>query len=514
MSICRDDSNVFKYNFLKKLNNQTKKKSSKINYQSTSISPSPSISPSISKLKSKKQYNISEKIKSLDEKKTEKHNDELMWLKRYVHDKASELVEANFNQFYKLFNLFHSIRLDDFNIINPLQIKYHIPVKWMVYNLETELKKYPNRYLPYENRNMIINSLTENKTSVYTSFNLKYSFNKIPGLENLEGYIIFNCKFKDAIRDGSQYINNVIYSILRIIGFYVKYLIAKHKFSYKLPNIVIYFTDINKCLNDDGDVLGFNAINSAFYYGNNEEQELVIYRQQELFKILIHELQHFYRFDLTNFEEKETAYGLNDVVEKTYNVKRTDDKFLNPNEAYAEMNATVLNTIFSNLSFTKENLINNFYIEMLFSLYQISKLFNYEKIENSLSIYKNRAHNVVFRQKTYIFEYNYLKAKLLFQFNNVLNFINDSKYYSNNQNENNNNLINLIFPKPDNDRYNINKEFGEKLMINIDENGWDKCLNILIDEHVLDVNLRMTKLEIPLYNSKIKIKFNPKYKTF
>ncbi len=156
---------------------------------------------------------------------------------------------------------------------------------------------------------------------------------------------------------------------------------------------------------------------------------------------------------------------------------------------------------------------------MFFSLYQISKLFNYEKIENSLNIYKNQSNNhIVFRQKTYIFEYHYLKSKLLFWFNDVLKFINDTKYYSDNQNENNNNLINLIFPKPINERYNerynINKEFGEKLMINIDENGWDKCLNILIDEHVTDVNLRMTKLEIPLYNSKIKIKFTPKYKTF
>ncbi len=60
MSICIDDSNVFKYNFLKKLNNQTKKKSSKFGYQ----------------LKSKKQYNVSEKIKSPNEKP----NEELIWL--------------------------------------------------------------------------------------------------------------------------------------------------------------------------------------------------------------------------------------------------------------------------------------------------------------------------------------------------------------------------------------------------------------------------------------------------
>jgi hypothetical protein len=385
----------------------------------------------------------------------------------------------------------------------------------MIYNLETELKKYPNRYIPYENRVIIINSLTENRTSVYTSFNLKYSFNNIMGLENIEANIVFNCKFKDAIRDGSQYVNNIIYSMIKVIGFYVKYLISKHKFTYKLPNLVIYFTDINKCLKEDGDVLGFSSINSAFYYGNGEDQELVIYRRQELFKILIHELQHFYNFDLTTFEERETSYDLNDLIEKTYNIKRVDDKFIKPNEAYAEMNATILNTIFSTVSFTKENLINNFYLEMSFSLYQISKLFNYEKIENSLNIYKNQSNNhIVFRQKTYIFEYHYLKSKLLFQFNDVLKFINDTKYYSDNQNENNNQILNIIFPKPINDRKDIIKEFGEKFMINIDENGWDKCLNIFIDQHVTDLNLRITKLEIPIYNSKIKIKFTPKYKTF
>ncbi len=509
MSLCRDDSNIFRYDFLKKLNNQSKKRSHK----------------TVSSFKSKKYTS------SKHHKDSNQHNLDLLWLKKYIYYKATEIVNHNYHQFINLHQLFHSIRLDDFNIINPLQIKYHIPVRWMVYNLESELKKYPNRYLPYENRVMIINSLTENRTSIYTSFNLKYSFNNIMGLENIEGNIIFNCKFKDAIRDNSQYINNVIYTMIRIIGFYVKYLLAKHKFSYKLPNLVIYFTDINKCLNNDGSVLGFNAINSAFYYGNNEEHELVIYRQQELFKILIHELQHFYRFDLTNFEEKETAYGINDLVEKAYNVKRTDDKFINPNEAYAEMNATVINTILSTSSFSKENLINNFYLEMFFSLYQISKLFNYQKIENSLNIYQNKEQkkdDKIFLQKTYIFEYHYLKAKILLQFNNIQNFINNSKYYSDSQNDNNNNLINLIFPKPYNDnsyendnpndnqnnRYNINKEFGEKFMVNKDENGFDKALNILIDEHVKDVNLRMTKLEIPLFNSKNKIKFLPKYKTF
>jgi len=255
MSICQDDS----YLFLKKINYLTLKK--------------------LKTLKTLKR-SYQKKSKSL-KKQTILTNDD--WLKRYIYEKASELVESNYQQFINLHQLFHSIRLDDFNIINPLQIKYHIPVRWMIYNLETELKKYPNRYLPYENRVMIINSLTENRTSVYTSFNLKYSFNNIMGLENIEANIVFNCKFKDAIRDGSQYVNNIIYSMIKIIGFYVKYLISKHKFTYKLPNLVIYFTDINKCLKEDGDVLGFSSINSAFYYGNGEDQELVIYRRQELF---------------------------------------------------------------------------------------------------------------------------------------------------------------------------------------------------------------------------------------
>lgn len=482
MTVCIDNSDNFKHIFLKKLN-----------------------------LKS----NTLKKSQSIKKTNTKKLNkDELDWLKKYVYTLANDIVEKNFNQFKNLFDIFNSNQINNFIIKNSYQIKYHIPVKWMVYKLENELKKYPTRYLPYDNREIIINSLTENRTTLYTSFSMTYSFNNIVGAENLEGNIMFNCKFKDAIKDGTQYINNIIYTIIKIIGFYVKYTILKNVFLNRLPNIVIYFTDVNKCLNQDGNVLDVNVINSAFYYGNYDEHSLVVYRQQEIFKVLIHELQHFYKIDLIGFETREKTYKLNDLISNFYNVKRADDKFLNVNEAYTEMNATILNTIFSTNSFNKINLTNNFYIEMLFSLYQLGKLFNYEKIPNSLYIYSNKTKDYNFRQKTFIFEYNYLKSKLLFQFNDILKFINDTKYYSEKENYNNNMLINIIFPKIESDQFNQYLDFGNKFMIKIDEHNWDKALNILINEYSTDINLRMTKLNIPLYNSKIKIKFMQKYQTF
>jgi hypothetical protein len=444
-----------------------------------------------------------------------KDKDKLEWLKKYVYNQAQDIVENNFNQFKNLFDLFNSLKIYNFIIKNTYQIKYNKPAKWMGYKLENELKKYPNRYLPSDNREFIINSLTQNKTVLYTSFSLTYSFNNILGAENLEGNITFNCKFKDAIKDGSQYVNNIIYTIIKIIGFYVKYTITKNMFSNKLPNIIIYFTDVNKCLHKDDKVLDFSVINSAFYYNNNDNvNSLIIYRQQELFKILIHELQHFYRIDLTNFDTRKNAYSLNDLISNFYNVKRIDDKYLNINESYTEMNATILNTIFSTHPFNKINLINNFYQEMLFSLYQLGKLFNYQKIPSSLDIYSNKSKDYYFHQKSFIFEYYYLKAKLLFQFNDVLKFINDTKYYSEKEISNNNLLINIVFPKINSNKFDQYLDFGNKLLINVETTNWDKALDVLINEYHSDINLRMTKLELPLYNSKIKIKFISKFKTF
>ena len=82
-----------------------------------------------------------------------------------------------------------------------------------------------------------------------------------------------------------------------------------------------------------------------------------------------------------------------------------------------------------------DNLINNLYIEIVFSLIQNSKLFKYSNIENSKDIYLKYKKPTKFRQNTFVFEYHYLKSKLLLNFNNLIKFINNNtktdEYYIN-----------------------------------------------------------------------------------
>ena len=59
---------------------------------------------------------------------------------------------------------------------------------------------------------------------------------------------------------------------------------------------------------------------------------------------------------------------------------------------------------------------------MMFSLYQIAKILNYQNFRNSRNIYKDSRETQIFVQNTLVFEYYYLKSKLLFNYDRLLDF--------------------------------------------------------------------------------------------
>ncbi len=468
---CIDNSNNFLNNLFKDLDSKNNRNDTKKRKKTTNTSNSN---------KNNSQKKLSKKNNNNNENNADKKDKivNLDWLKKYVAEKVQQIVDYNFNDFTKLFDLYHqsSLRI---NVIENSRIQ---KIK-----LERIVGSLPRYFIWDENKTAIIKSLID------TSNNCKHILIEY-FFERHKGTIELFYKNNQSLTD----INKELKLITKIIGFYATYTTIKGIFT-KLPNLKIFYTDINKCLPKKEKILGQEEINSAFTL----ENEIILYRKQEILKIIIHELQHFYRFDFGGRDIEEQTIGLKKFVERTYNIS---SHRINPTESYAETNATILNVIFSlKTPITKEKLSTVLFEEMMFALYQTAKLLNFQKFENSTHIFKDKLPSsasykeIVFRQQTFAFEYHYLKTKLLFNYNTFLDYINNIHIYNEKNNIKNKELLNLKFPrrlsdnviKPEGDLFT---NFGIELLM-FDED-FDKALNIIMKIKPKDINLRMTKTEI------------------
>jgi hypothetical protein len=370
----------------------------------------------------------------------------------YLMKKSKEIIDSNFREFKALKKIFNNIELSEkvYNLVDERND---------IMKLKETVSSYPSYLIWDETKKLIINSLTKSKEQyIYKKY--EYSF------YNVIGTITFysNMKYQSMI-------DNIIQKIIRIVGFYVEYT----KNHTKLPDITIYYIDNNKTLPDKSEnidiVLGKDVINSAFKNNN----EIVVYRSEELFKLLIHELIHYYDIDSFIKDDNKVSNSLLTIYNITIDQKRKELKVY---EAYTEAIATMLNIIFS----TKQLNVDSLYKEIIFSLRQNTKIFNYFGIEDSRDIYRESKKPGLFKQTTAAFEYHYLKAKFLFNFNDLLKLIN--------RNSPSQEFINLKIPKISTNDYI--RLLGE-------DREFDIALNNIIKKqkqsYRFDRNMRMTIIE-------------------
>lgn len=127
---------------------------------------------------------------------------------------------------------------------------------------------------------------------------------------------------------------------------------------------------------------------------------VLIWRKEEIHKVLIHELIHFFGFDyeLHNFT------ALNKYITNVYNVNYID----NSNESYTECFATIIHSLFISF-YTKNPFDDILHNELIFTLYQVSKILSYYKINTIEELgYK------IITQTTSVFSYFFIKGLLLF----------------------------------------------------------------------------------------------------
>ena len=178
--------------------------------------------------------------------------------------------------------------------------------------------------------------------------------------------------------------------------------------------IIKYFDTNNKKIfpKTGNAILSPNEINSGLtILSHKHNGEIILYRKEEIFKVLIHELIHANSIDhklifSSNVKDFSSHFCVNYIVLL--------------NEAYTEACANILNLFFINIIYNnnKKSLYNNlnkmFNKELNYSRYIYSKIMNYYGL-NSIDdiIKKDNKCSVYFPQKTNVFSYYFLKFILL-----------------------------------------------------------------------------------------------------
>lgn len=243
-----------------------------------------------------------------------------------------------------------------------------------------------------------------------------------------------------------------IYIWLWIVNEYIKEKCSKN------TNIYIFLTPFEKKLpNNDNKILDHNNVNTAFTMsGCNNNGEIIIYRKEEWFKVLIHECFHSFNLDFSTMNIEKLKYKM----KKRFKIK---SDFL-IYESYCEVWARIINSLIVSYALI-ENINLNKYIETtiilleferVYSLQQCKNILNYMKISYS-DLINNKENN--YNENSNVFAYYIISGILM---NKYYDFI--SWCYHNNENfikfdNNNSNMIlygNLIID-------NSKKEFMDEL---------------------------------------------------
>lgn len=222
-----------------------------------------------------------------------------------------------------------------------------------------------------------------------------------------------------------NYINNCIYYSFDHLDFYFFYnpdcikssefdiilseIYVITKWIYQLNPIKIklsYFDiPLNKRLNDSNNYISFENVNSGLTHIN---VEIILWRREEIFKVLIHELIHFLDID--------HKYEQNSINIQLGNIEYP----ILINETFTELNAQFIHTIYVNYKYYKYDfdMFKKLYLsELIYSWYIFAKIINFFNIDEF------NINNLIkkFNQSSNVFSYYVLKSLLCLEFLNGSN---------------------------------------------------------------------------------------------
>jgi hypothetical protein len=271
-------------------------------------------------------------------------------------------------------------------------------------------------------------------------------------------------------------------------------------------NITLYLllTPLYKELPYKKDILNNNNVNSAVTTSCTYNGELLIYRKEEWFKVLIHELFHLTGLDFSTMD----IYKYSKKIKKHFNNINSSMLLY---ESYCEFWATILNSCFkvffyqvrdkiqnNKRAIYKKTFVNevNKYIEdeKKFSLFQMIKIIKF--INNEFTyrdfIMKTIPIRNYYREKTNVFSYYFIKTILLLNNESFFKWCNNNNINLLKFNNNNNTLLSFI-------QFIINKSTKKDFIENTD------IMDILYDD-IINHTVKTNEINNLLYTMRMTIR--------
>ena len=292
-----------------------------------------------------------------------------------------------------------------------------------------------NKFIPVNNNNIYISHL-DNNNIINSKFIDKKISEKIKQCKNKYSLnykykkwkIEINIFTKGEDNNLIKLFNNILFRIILIIMF------IENTSKPKDLILNIYLTDEEKNIHYcKKEILGPLHSNSGLTDGIS----ITIFRKEELLKLVIHELIHFYNIDI-----KTRNIFCKECYTNMFNVESN----IIINESFVETWTTLLNLLF--ISNTLQEFNDLLEKEVLFSLEQVAKIlvnYNFDSYEDFL---KQKKSKKTIKQKTSVFSYYIVKSiflhSILFNKLNFLSIFLNSNYNHNNIFNNSNKIIQVL----------------------------------------------------------------------
>jgi hypothetical protein len=247
----------------------------------------------------------------------------------------------------------------------------------------------------------------------HSQFHLQYSFS----LEKRKIQIHFVVEDHDIERKlplYQEYVEKIM------IWLYIVQQVASPYCSKEL-HLFIYHTSLQKWLPDSTHVvLDQIHVNTAFTYVCNPVSEIVVFRKEEWFKVLMHETFHNFALDFSNMNDS----AMDDRIRKLFHVQTDVNLF----ESYTEFWARLWNAVFCSFFLMKRGEKEKDFLfhfdsfvrtEIIFAFFQMVKILHFMGIQ-----YKDiiREKSNKYKENTNVLAYFVLTLVLLSHYNDFLSW--------------------------------------------------------------------------------------------
>jgi hypothetical protein len=339
-------------------------------------------------------------------------------LKQFIENTCESSFKLNKTTLHILRQLYDDILDADNNLqtlkkTNGNQFFYHVQIiKINNYKQITKPSNFNSHYFPESVRKHI---------DEFSTYSLVYTF-----ITTDKRKITVNLTIEE--NDPSIFLNTYnkyieyIYMWIHIMNTY-----SSKQCSQDLT-IYLFFTSLNKILPDNHiEILDVHNVNTAFTSGCLNVSEIVIYRKEEWFKVLLHESFHNFGLDFSDMNNGK----LNAKILQLFPVNSQVNLF----ESYCEFWAELMNVLFCSFSMLKdkndfETFIKNFHhfinLEINYSTFQLVKILNYMGLNyeslHSTKPYAKTLRDNLYKENTNVLSYYVIKLILIVNFQSFLSW--------------------------------------------------------------------------------------------